>query len=72
MWTKKVTQWGPGTLIQLFVFLSWTKHANTHTGCQEPQGDHMNSLPLDTEITSLWSEKYIGTTRYCLGMLRFL
>ena len=38
----------------------------------ESSGDHMNSLSLHTDITSLWFEKYIGTTRYCQEMLRFL
>jgi hypothetical protein len=52
-----------GLLFQASVFLISTKYANAHTAWQEPQSDHMNSLPVDKDITSLWSEKYTSTHR---------
>jgi hypothetical protein len=52
-----------GLLFQASVFLISTKQANAHTGFQEPQSAHMNSLLVNKEITSLWSEKYTGTHR---------
>jgi hypothetical protein len=71
VWTQNVTQWEPGLLFHASEFLTSTKHTNAHTGRQKPQGDHMNSLPVDKEITSLWSEKHTGTnTCYSQGMLR--
>jgi hypothetical protein len=59
--TPSVTAWEPGPVFGASVFLTSTKHANAHTDCQEPQGEHMNSLPLDTEIPSLSSQEYTRT-----------
>jgi hypothetical protein len=42
---------------QASMFLTSSKHANPHTGWQEPQSDHKNSLHIDQEINSLWSKK---------------
>jgi hypothetical protein len=61
MCPQNVKQWGQGAVILPSVFLTWTEPTNAHTGCQEPSGDHMNSLLLNTDITSLWSEKYTDT-----------
>jgi hypothetical protein len=52
-----------GLLFQAFVFLTLSKHTNTHTGWQEPQSDQKNSLHVAKEINSLSSEKYTGTQR---------
>jgi hypothetical protein len=39
-----------GLCFQASVFLTSSKHANAHTGWQEPQSDHKNSLHVDKEI----------------------
>jgi hypothetical protein len=59
--TSSVTAWEPRPVFRSSVFLTPTKYANAHTDCLEPQGDHMNSLPLDTEIPSLSSQEYTRT-----------
>jgi hypothetical protein len=55
------SEWEPGAVFWASVFLTSRKHAKAHTDCQEPQGDHTNSLPLDTEIPSLSSQEYTRT-----------
>jgi hypothetical protein len=52
-----------GLLFQAFVFLTSSKHKNPHTGWQEPQSDQKNSLYVNKEISSLWSQKYTGRHR---------
>jgi hypothetical protein len=39
-----------------FAILTSSKHANTHTGCKEPERDHRISLDVDRKINSLSSE----------------
>jgi hypothetical protein len=56
-------------LFQAFVFLTSSKHTNPHTGWQEPQSDHMNSLHVDKEINSLWLRSTPSHTGYTQGML---
>jgi hypothetical protein len=37
---------------QAFVLLNSSKYANSHTGWQEAESEHMNSLHVDKEINS--------------------
>jgi hypothetical protein len=48
---------------QASVFLTSSKHKNTHIGCQEPPSDHKNSLHVNKEINAHSFEKYTGTNR---------
>jgi hypothetical protein len=50
-------------LFQASLFLNSSNHKNTHTGMQEPETDHRNSLNVDKEINSLSSEIYMGSHR---------
>jgi hypothetical protein len=37
-------------IFQASVFLPSTNYANAHTGCQEPQRDHINSLNVQKKL----------------------
>jgi hypothetical protein len=50
---KKYTTGKKELLFQASVFLTSTNHANTPTGWQQPQRDHINSLYVHKEINSL-------------------
>jgi hypothetical protein len=52
MWTHNIPHWEKGLLLQASVLLTSTNQENAHTGWQEPQRDHSNSLNVHKEINS--------------------
>jgi hypothetical protein len=63
MCMQNVPQWEPGDVIPGFCAPNFNKTCKRIHCWPEPQCDLMNSLPVNKEFTSLWSDKCTDTHR---------
>jgi hypothetical protein len=61
--------WNKGSGFQASLFLTSSKHTSQHTGWQETQSDHLNSIHVDKEINSLWFRTTLAHNGYTQWML---